>query len=79
MKEIIQQIIVWWFMICIFPGAPIGFIICFIYEEYTDTDHWFGFMYWPILLFILIVKGIIKFFTPLEPPSYTGHGFTGME
>lgn len=78
MKEIIQQILVWWFMICIFPGAPLGLFICSIYEEYTDTDHWFGFMYWPVLLIILLVKGIIELFTLNDTSHYTGHGFDGM-
>lgn len=58
MEELLWQIFVWWFMICIFPGGIIGVLISCAYEEYTDTDHWFGMFYWPILLIIMIIKDI---------------------
>ncbi len=52
----IEVLLGWYFLICIFHGGIMGVLISSAYEEDTDTDHWFGMFYWPILLLILIVK-----------------------
>jgi len=53
-----ETIFSWYFLICVFPGGIIGFLVALAYEDYTDTDHWFGMFYWPILLLLLIIKHI---------------------
>jgi hypothetical protein len=58
----------WYFVICIFPGGVIGFLISALYDATWDTDHFWGFLYWPILLIVMIVRTVYDWLTYEVPP-----------